>query len=226
MSMKRVVICDDHEIVREALRTRFDAQEDFEVVGEAGDGETALAAVVSTGPDLAIVDVELPDSDGIVVVRRLLDEEPDLKIIVFSAHEQPGLISLAAEYGAHGFVGKSESTSAIVAAARAVLAGELRFPDVPGAATNGSGPEIADDELLRLRSLTPREREILELFAEGMRADGVAKEIGIRRATVYTHVRNAIHKLNVDSRTQAVAIATRYSFLRYHPEGPQRTDRS
>jgi DNA-binding NarL/FixJ family response regulator len=176
------------------------------------DSEAALTAVETTGPDLAIVDIELPGSDGVILIGKLLAKEPDLAILVFSAHEQPGLIDLVAECGARGFVGKSETTSAIVPAARAVLAGELRFP---AGVRVGSG---ADDELKRLRSLTPREREILELFAGGMRADGVASEIGVQRATVYTHVRNAIHKLNVDSRTQAVAIATRYAFLEHEPE--------
>lgn len=214
------MICDDHEIVREALRAQIDADEDLEVVGEAGDCEAAVAAVIANQPDLAIVDIELPDSDGIVVIRRLLAEKPDLKIMVFSAHEQPGLISLAAEYGARGFVGKSESTSAIVPAARAVLSGSLWFPHPPASGPDGSGPGTDDeDELRRLRSLTPREREILELFAQGLRADGAAARIGIQRATVYTHVRNAIHKLDVESRTQAVAIATRYAFLQHHPTG-------
>ncbi len=213
MSTKRVAICDDHEIVREALRFQIDAQDDLQVVGEAADGKEAVAVVVSQKPDLAIIDVELPDSDGITLISRLLGERPELRIMVFSAHEEPGLVSLAAEQGAHGFVGKSESTSAIVPAARVVLSGELWFPRLPPPDAERSGN--GDDELRRLRSLTPREREVLKLFAEGMRADGVAAKAGIRRATVYTHVRNAIHKLDVDSRTQAVSIATRYSFLEH-----------
>lgn len=214
MSMKlhRVLICDDHEIVREALRAQIDAQDDMEVVGEAADSAAAVAEIAGKEPDLAIVDIELPDSDGVVLIRRLLERRPETAIMIFSAHEQPGLIDLVADGGARGFVGKSESASAIVPAARAVLAGELRFP--ARAPASGGG----DDDLRRLRSLTPREREILELLAEGMRADGVASKIGIQRATVYTHVRNAIHKLNVDSRTQAVAIATRYAFLEHERE--------
>ena len=210
--LTRVVICDDHEIVREALRAQVDAQEDMEVVAEAADAAAAVAAVAENEPELAIVDVELPDADGVVLISRLLAKKPDLAILVFSAHEQPGLVDLLCEHGARGFVGKSESTSAIVPAARAVLAGDLRFPHGSG---DGSG---TDGELRRLRSLTPREREVLKLFAAGMRANGVAEKIGIQRATVYTHVRNAIHKLNVDSRTQAVAIATRYAFLEHEPE--------
>ena len=112
--LKRILICDDHEIVREALRAQIDSQQDMEVVGEAGDSRAAVAAIDETEPDLAIVDVELPDSDGVVLVSRLLSARPDMAIMIFSAHEQPGLIDLLAEYGARGFVGKSESAAAIV----------------------------------------------------------------------------------------------------------------
>ncbi len=210
MVTKRVLICDDHEIVREALRARFDAHDDLEVVAEAGDVAMAEAAVIEHQPNLATVDIELPGSDGITVIKRLLARRPDLKILVFSAHEGRDMIRLAAENGAHGFVGKSESTMAIVPAAQVLLSGEDWFPQLLGSGNVGPGSE---DELRRLRSLTPREREVLLLLAEGLRADGVAEKTGISRATVYTHVRNAVHKLDVDSRTQAVAIATRYAFL-------------
>lgn len=217
MSTNRVVICDDHEIVREALRAQLDAQEDLEVVGEAGDSKGVLPLVLTHRPDLLVLDIELPDSDGVVVISRLLGEVPDLRIMVFSAHEQSELIALVAESGACGFVGKSESTSGIVPAAKAILAGGRWFPE-GFSEEGGPGASEDKDELRRLRSLTLREREILDLFASGMRARGVAEKIGIRPATVYTHVRNAIHKLDVDSRTQAVTIATRYSFLHTEPE--------
>jgi DNA-binding NarL/FixJ family response regulator len=213
------MICDDHEIVREALRAQIEAEQDFRVVAEVGDREAMLRAVRATGPDLVILDIELPDSNGIALMSELLKEQPDLRIMVFSAHEQPDLIRLVADSGARGFVGKSESTKAIVPAARTVLEGETRFPFEPGDRTDANGN---GNELLRLRSLTPRERQILNLLADGMRATGVSEQIGIHPATVYTHVRNAIHKLGVKTRTQAVAIATRYHFLQDLPENDGR----
>ncbi len=213
------MICDDHEIVREALRAQIEAEQDFRVVAEVGDREAMLRAVRATGPDLVILDIELPDSNGIALMSELLKEQPDLRIMVFSAHEQPDLIRLVADSGARGFVGKSESTKAIVPAARTVLEGETRFPFEPGDRTDANGN---GNELLRLRSLTPRERQILNLLADGMRATGVSEQIGIHPATVYTHVRNAIHKLGVKTRTQAVAIATRYHFLQDLPENEGR----
>jgi DNA-binding NarL/FixJ family response regulator len=220
MSKRQVVICDDHEIVREALRSLIQSQTDLEVVGTTEDGESVLPTVAGLKPDLVILDIEMPGSDGVVAIQKLARAMPALKILVFSAHEGRELISLVAESGAAGFVGKSESVSAILPAARALLDGGESFPDWLTGSRDGRGPEEPPelDELRRLRSLTGREREILELFANGLRAPEVAERIGIRPATVYTHVRNAIHKLNVDSRTQAVVIATRYEYLSGSPE--------
>jgi DNA-binding NarL/FixJ family response regulator len=187
----------------------------MEVAGEAGNCEQVVPLVTGLAPDLVILDIEMPGSDGVVGIQKLRQEIPGIRILVFSAHEGRELVRLVAESGAAGFVGKSESVSAIVPAARTVLGGGRCFPEwfitPAGDQDPDELPEL--DELRRLRSLTEREREILELFASGMRAPAVAERIGIRPATVYTHVRNAIHKLNVDSRTQAVVIATRYDYL-------------
>lgn len=215
MSTKRVVVCDDHEIVRGALKALIDSQDDLEVVGFAGDGKRVIPLVEELGPDLLILDIEMPGSDGVVAIRTMKDALPGIRILVFSAHESRELVRLVAESGAAGFVGKSESIAAILPAARTVLEGGECFPEWLTEPRDGEDrdelPEL--DELRRLRSLSPREREILDLFASGLRAGSVAERVGIRPATVYTHVRNAIHKLNVDSRTQAVVIATRYSYL-------------
>jgi DNA-binding NarL/FixJ family response regulator len=222
MSMRRVVICDDHQIVREALRALIESQDDLEVAGQAADGKEVIPLVTELAPDLVILDIEMPGSDGISVIQQLVEAVPSVGILVFSAHGGPELIRLVAESGAAAFVGKSESSSAILPAARTVLGGGRHFPHSLADATDGEAlrelPKLDElDELKRLRSLTSREREVLELFATGMRASGVAEQIGIRPATVYTHIRNAIHKLNVDSRTQAVVIATRYAYLSVDP---------
>jgi DNA-binding NarL/FixJ family response regulator len=215
MSKKRVVVCDDHEIVREALRSLIESQADMEVAGLAGNCEQVIPLVTGLDPDLVILDIEMPGSDGVIVIQKLKEAIPDVRILVFSAHEGRELVRLVAESGAAGFVGKSESVSAILPAARAVLDGSRCFPGWLEDSLDGGNPDDSPelDELRRLRSLTERERDILEMFANGMRAPAVAERIGIRPATVYTHVRNAIHKLNVDSRTQAVVIATRYDYL-------------
>lgn len=207
MGRMSIVVCDDHEIVREAIRRRIEADDGLKVVGEAADGEQVRAVVVELRPDLLITDVELPGSNGIAAATELLEEVPELKVLVLSAHEEPELISFVEESGASGFIAKSNVTTEILPAIAALREGRRWFP-----VRTDRGKDLGEG-LRRLLSLSPRERQVLDLFATGLRAQGVSEEIGIRPATVYTHVRNAIHKLNVDSRTQAVAIAVRYRYL-------------
>ncbi len=202
----RILICDDHEIVREALRVRLKGIEGVEVVGEAADGQEAISATRKLRPDLVLIDIEMPRIDGITATSRIVELWPETRVLVFTAHQEPNVSRLAADSGASGYLVKSASSEELGEAIQAVTAGLPWFPGKPRGATG-------DDELSRLRALSPRERQILDLLAGGMRAEGVAKEIGISPATVYTHVRNIVAKLGVDTHTQAVAIATRYRFL-------------
>lgn len=210
MSDLRVLICDDHWIVRQAIRQRIDEIPGFDVIGEIADGAAVTAAVREHQPDLLVIDVELPEVNGIEAMGRVLTRWPDLKVLVFTAHEEEDLVRLAHREGAAGFLVKSAEIGQIREACETVARGERWFPGLEDAPEEG-------DELERLRSLSDREREILSLLATGMRAQGVADEIGIQPATVYTHVRNVVSKLGVETRTQAVAIATRYAFLEPEP---------
>ena len=185
----------------------MDSVAEIEVVGEAATGDEAAGKVRDLAPDLLITDIELPGTDGIAMAAELMREHPDLKVLVISAHDEPALVALAADSGVSGFVSKGEVANEITTAIKTVGDGGSWFPK------GAERDEDLREDLRRLRSLTPRERQILDLFATGMRAQEVSEVTGIRRATVYTHVRNAIHRLNVDSRTQAVAIATRYRYL-------------
>ena len=200
------MICDDHWIVRQAIRQRIEEIPGFEVVAEVGDGAAVVNAVREHHPDLLVIDVELPEVNGIEAMRRVLGRWPDLKVLVFTAHEELDLVRLAAREGAAGFLVKSASIDQIREACEAVVGGEQWFPV-------GEADLEEADELQRLRSLSDREREILSLLATGMRAQGVAEVTGLQPATVYTHVRNVVAKLGAETRTQAVAIATRFAFL-------------
>jgi len=213
VSQHRVLICDDHWIVRQAIRGRLDEIPGFEVVAEVGDGESVMSAVREHRPDLVLIDVEMPGMNGIEAMARVLSRWPEVRVLVFTAHEEDALVRLAAREGAAGFLVKSADMDQIREACETVTEGSRWFP--------GHEDDLADeDELKRLRSLSEREREILSLLATGMRAQGVADKIGIQTATVYTHVRNVVAKLGVDTRTPAVAGATRYSFLEPEPEPP------
>lgn len=202
----RILICDDHPIVREALRVRLAELPGIELAGEAADGVQAISQAHDLNPDVVLLDIEMPALDGISATRRITRNRPEIRVIVFTAHDEPNVAALAAESGASGYLLKSAPRSEFLDAIRTVAGGGAWFPD-------RSRHLDQSDELARLRTLTPREREILDLLARGRRADGVAREIGISPATVYTHVRNTVAKLGVDTRAQAVAIATRYSFI-------------
>ena len=207
MSRKRIVICDDHEIIREAVRNRLDKFKDVEVVGEAADGIELLDIARRLDPDLILIDIEMPGQNGIETVRKLRGQMPDLPVLILSAHGEADVVELALTVGATGFLLKSSTADEMAKAIGAALEGK-RFLGEGVIAGTGS-----ENEIERMARLTPREIQILGLLAEGKRAQGIADELHLRPATVYTHVRNTVQKLDVDTRTQAVAIALRYSFL-------------
>ncbi|MCE3267234.1 MAG: putative NarL family two-component response regulator [Solirubrobacterales bacterium] len=201
---KRVVLCDDHEIIREAVKARMAAAPGVEIVGEAATAEDVVGVVKDLHPDVCIVDVELPGKDGIEATKEILAAQPETRVVIFTAHAQPDLLSLALRAGASGYVLKS-APSEDIARAIEVVAGGSTF--VGAELGQGAG------EIEKLLELTPREREILELLAEGLRVKQIADRLSLSPATVHTHVRNAIARMEVDTRTEAVALAVRFSYL-------------
>jgi DNA-binding NarL/FixJ family response regulator len=175
-----------------------------EIVGEAASGEEALKRVRELEPDVCIVDVELPGQDGIEATRAIIKARPETRVIIFTAHAQPDLLTLALRAGASGYVLKSAPSEDIAKAIDVVSNGGTFVGTELG---QGAG------EVEKLLQLTPREREILELLAEGLRVKQIADRLALSPATVHTHVRNAIARMEVDTRTEAVALAVRFSYL-------------
>ncbi|HET7446027.1 MAG TPA: response regulator transcription factor [Solirubrobacterales bacterium] len=202
---KRVVLCDDHEIVREAIKARMLNSSIVEIVGEAGNGRDVVDVVKELEPDVLIIDVELPKRDGIEATKEVLKVRPRTKVIIFTAHAQPDLLALALRAGASGYVLKSAPAEDIARAVKAVTGG--------GTFLGGDFAGGKPSEVEKLLDLSPRERQILELLAEGLRVKEIAERLALSPATVHTHVRNAIAKLEVDTRTEAVALAVRFSYL-------------
>jgi DNA-binding NarL/FixJ family response regulator len=203
--VKRLVVCDDHEIVREAIKARVADSKVLEIVGEAANGREVVDVVKELEPDVLIIDVELPKRDGIEATMEVLKVRPRTKVIVFTAHAQPDLLALALRAGASGYVLKSAPAEEIDRAVKAVSRG--------GTFLGGDFAAGKPAELEKLLDLSPRERQILELLAEGLRVKDIAERLSLSPATVHTHVRNAIAKLEVDTRTEAVALAVRFSYL-------------
>jgi two-component system, NarL family, response regulator LiaR len=192
---KRVVLCDDHEIVREAIKARMANSSVVEIVGEAGNGRDVVDVVKELEPDVLIIDVELPKRDGIEATKDVLKVRPRTKVIIFTAHAQPDLLALALRAGASGYVLKSAPAEDIARAVKAVTGG--------GTFLGGDFAGGKPSEVEKLLELSPRERQILELLAEGLRVKEIAERLALSPATVHTHVRNAIGKLEVDTRTEA-----------------------
>jgi DNA-binding NarL/FixJ family response regulator len=201
----KVVVCDDHEMVRKVLIDRIDRIENVAATRDADSAEALLGGIDGDVPDLAVIDIELPGgTDGLNLTAELTGRYPKLRVLVLSAHDGADLIEEARESGARGFLSKSDTPDALEEAITAVLSGREWFPDDGGRPTG---------ELERVLRLTAREREVLDRVGEGLKAEEIARKLGIKKATVYTHVRNAIAKLGVSSRTQAVALVTRYRYL-------------
>ena len=205
--MIRVLIADDHAVVREGLRGFLALQEDVEVVGEAADGEEAVAAAERLTPDVALVDLVMPHVDGIEAIKRMRTVAPGTRVIVLTSFADEDKMLPAVRAGAVGYLLKDVDPQQLVAAVRTVNDGEtLLHPAVVRELVRevaGGRREAADNPL------TAREREVLGLIARGRANKAIAFELGVAEKTVKTHVSNILGKLNVTDRTQAALLAVR-----------------
>jgi DNA-binding NarL/FixJ family response regulator len=198
-----LVLLDDHPLFRGGLRAVLDADPEFHVVGEAADAASALELVESKRPQVVVVDVTLPSSNGIDFTREIVKRSPESRVLVLTMHSRPELAAEAFAAGARGFALKSEEPNQIVEAVRAVAAGETYLsPAIPRAALDG--PSSGLDPLV---GLSPREREIFDLVVRGYSNDNVARELQISIKTVQTHRAKINHKLGVHSTGELVRFA-------------------
>jgi len=182
-------------------------EEDIEVVGHGGDGQFALHLIAQAQPDVALLDIRMPKLGGIEVARTLAATNSPTSVILYTGHGDRALLLEALDIGVRGFLLKEAPLDDLVRAMRMVAAGES-YVD-PGLARLLTGPRATD----RLHAITKREREILRLLADGMRNEQIAATLSISPLTVRTHVKNAMEKLEADTRTQAVARALRQSLI-------------
>ena len=200
-----VVVADDHPAMLASIAGIL-ARNGFEVVGQAADGQQALAQIEATNPDLALVDVRMPRMSGIEVAREAAVVAPDTAIVVYTAYGDLAILSEALDAGVRGFVLKEAPLADLVRALERVVRGEAYIdPVLAGALVNGRADQVA--------SLTQREREVLRMLADGHSNEEIGKRLHISPETVRTHVRKAMSKLDADTRTQAVAIALRQSII-------------
>ena len=202
----RCLAVDDHPTVREGLGLMFGDTEDLDLVGEVERGEEVVEAIREHQPEVVIMDVRLSGIDGISTVRRISEECPEVKAVMFSAYGDKRLLSDAIAAGARGYVLKGSPPEDLLRAIRTVVAGKpFVDPSLSPALLMSAGSPDAP--------LSEREREILQLLAEGLHTEEVARRIGLSGETVKADTKRAILKLEADSRVHAVAIALRQAII-------------
>jgi DNA-binding NarL/FixJ family response regulator len=199
------LIVDDHEVVREGLRLSLSRAPHIRVIGEAADGASAVALAERRRPDVVIMDVRMPGMDGLEATKLLSESSPDTKVLIFTAYSERSLLERGLESGAKGYILKEAPHATLLRAIGKVAAGDGYVdPALMPSFLTGKGK---DD------MLTPREREILQLLADGMSNADAASKLFISQETVKSHVRHILAKLEADTRTHAVAIALRESII-------------
>lgn len=204
--LARIVIVDDHEVARAGLRSLLTGERGLEVVGEAANGRDSLTLCRRLRPDLVLMDVRMPDIDGLAVTRTLKQESPGTSVILFTIYENPDYLLEALRAGAAGYVLKGASKREILNAIHKVIAGDsmlhpelvLEFLSRMAGVTRTSPPPA---------QLTPRELDVLRLVAFGQTNREIAETLGLTSSTAKTHVEHLIAKLGVSDRTQAAVRA-------------------
>jgi two-component system response regulator DevR len=199
----RVVIVDDHAVVRTGTRQVLETSGDITVVGEAETGATALALVDDLEPEVVLVDVQLPGESGIDVARRLAVSHPSVRVVILSAHDDDVFVNDAFEVGAAGYLLKTMPRDELIGAVRA--AGQGTVVVDPSLAARGPATD-APTNVLAIRRLTWRERETVELVAEGLTNRAIAIRMGVSVRTVEGHLNHVFAKLGIESRTELVRL--------------------
>jgi NarL family two-component system response regulator LiaR len=199
----RLLLVDDHAVVREGLRGFLHLQQGIEVVGEAGDADEAVGLAARLKPDVVLLDLVMPGGDGIAAIRRLRDSVPGIRVLVLTSFADDAQIFAATAAGADGYLLKDIDPEELAGSIRAVHAGRPALhPTVAGRLMRRGAPPDAPQ-------LTGREQDVLRLIAEGLANKQIAQRLGIGEKTVKTHVSRVLDKLGVSDRTQAAVLAIR-----------------
>lgn len=205
--MIKIVIADDHTIFRSGLRLLLDSESDFEVIGEANDGDSVIEMAHQLKPDIILMDIGMPGLNGIDATRQIVTKIPDILILILTMHRSDEYFFKALEAGASGYILKGAETNELIQAVRTVARGDVfLYPSVARRLVERylEQPPSGDP---RLSSMTPREREVLGLIAEGYSNKDIAERLVISPSTVHSHRTNLMEKLNLSKRHELVQYA-------------------
>ena len=215
----RVLLVDDQSIIREGLSSLLRSKPDIEIVGEAENGQAAVEIAIALQPDIVLMDVRMPVMDGVAAIRSLRQKAPDIKVLVLTTFDDDEYITKAMGFGAKGYLLKDTPSEELAQAIRAVHKGYTQM-----------GPGLFDKVMLapakvepelspEFEQLTPREKEVLELIAQGLNNREIAKALYISERTVKNHINSILSRLNLRDRTQAAIFANRLRGVRGWREG-------
>lgn len=207
MGCIRVFVADDHELVRYALRTMLDVEEDIEVVGEGADSQSVITGCVETEPDVLVLDLRMPGVGGVDVCRSVVERCPDTSVLVLTSYDEDEELFGVLSAGACGYLLKDTRPEQIVHAIRAVADGQAVFDSAVAGRVISGRPQTAHN--LHDELLSGRETEVLKLMARGLSNKEIGRTLWISETTVKTHVSHILRKLKQSDRTQAVLAAVR-----------------
>ena len=215
MDKIKILIADDHAVVREGTRQILERESDLAVVGEAGDGEEAIRLAGILQPDVAIIDIEMPRMDGVEATRRIKAQYPGITVLILSAYDDDQFVFSLLEAGAAGYLLKSVRGKELIDAIRAVHAGEsVLHPAIARKVLNRFVPAAGDARKKRSSAiLSDREMEVLKLSTRGMSNQDIANELCLSLRTVQAHLGHIFNKLQVSSRTEAVVHALKEGWV-------------
>jgi len=206
----RVVLADDHEIFRQGLRSLIEESDGIQVVGEASDGRTVISLVGELGPDVVIMDVAMPHLNGIEATRQIVGQDHQAKVVALSMHSDTEFISRMLEAGASAYLLKDGPFEELISAVKEVVQGKIHLsPSIAGAVVQDYLRRLPQKDRSVYELLTPREREVLQLMAEGHSAKEAAADLGVSAKTVSTHRRNIMEKLDLHSVPELTKFAIR-----------------
>lgn len=204
----RVLLADDHQILRDGIRRGLESAGE-DVVGEADNGEEALELVRQTSPDVVLMDLSMPVLDGVSATRRITEEFPQVRVVVLTMHDDTQRTRAALEAGAIGYMTKGTSFAEVLDTLRRAVAGEeVLSPHIAASMLSAAGTDEDSEELL-----SERQREILQMIADGLSTKQVARELGITQKTVHNHLNAIYRRLDTQSLTQAVLSAVRLGII-------------